>query len=181
MKTLKLILLTIVLAAACFAADFSNTDNLDFPAASSTSNGRVNFSLNLSISGFSQNYFRFLDFNNGSQSCSAYLGKGYCTDYVYQRIGKRQRGDANQWSGNVSVTEGRAGDVGVQLIGKFGHVFVIEGPSYKPYTSILNGYVISEMNFGPKWVNQACGVTNLFGVKTTRIIPLNQVARIWRP
>lgn len=161
-----------ILASISFATDFSKTSKENFSILPSIET--ETFGLNFYPDNF--------NFNNELQNCTAYLNKGgYCTDWVFQRIGKRQSGNANQWSGNLKIDEGDKGDVGVQLIGKFGHVFVIEGRSYKPYTSVLNGYVISEFNFGAKWINQSCGVTNLFGVRTQRIIPLNQVARIWRP
>lgn len=175
MKFLQIILIVMIMATISFAEHVSETENFNPNSVPNVST--LKFDINGSIS----NRFTLLEFNKESQNCSKYLGRGYCTDWVYKRLGVRQRGNANQWQGNIPINKGRAGDVGVQLIGSFGHVFVIEGPSYKPYTAILNGYVISEMNFGSKMVNAGCGVTNLFGIQTKRIIPLNQVARIWRP
>ena len=113
--------------------------------------------------------------------CSRYFGRGYCTDYVALRIGKRQRGDAGSWQANRSSNQGQPGDVFIQHIGNFGHVGVIERVLYRPYTAIPAAYEVSEMNYGPIWVDSRCAVTNNFGRVTRRIVPVSAVAGIWHP
>ncbi len=113
--------------------------------------------------------------------CSRYFGRGYCTDWVAQRTGRRQRGDAGSWQANRGVDQGEPGDVIIQRIGSYGHVAVIERVQYRPYTAIPAAYDVSEMNFGPRMVNAPCAVTNYFGRVTYRTVKVSAVAGVWRP
>ena len=81
------------------------------------------------------------------------------------------------WQGNIVRNEGKVGDV---VIFDY-HVAVIERVVYHHGTAQVWGYDISEWNFGPRWVNTVCRVTDKFGVRTDRRIPVSSVARIWRP
>ena len=36
--------------------------------------------------------------------CSQYLGKGYCTDYIFAQTGQRQPGDAQDWKGDHDLS-----------------------------------------------------------------------------
>ena len=50
--------------------------------------------------------------SGGDRDCSQRLEKkGLSTDYVKPRTGKRQRGMAESWRGNVETKDAQAGDV----------------------------------------------------------------------
>lgn len=116
--------------------------------------------------------------------CSKYLGRGYCTDYIQQRLGRKPSGDAGTWPGNTSVASIRQGDVAIFNVGSYGHVAYVEqviaDKSGKP-THIR----VSEMNWAPVLPgaeNQKCAITSNFGKVTTRpAVPIAAVARVWRP
>jgi len=132
----------------------------------------------------SVNYFgaTFASVVANTAPCLSYYGRGYCTDYIQRRTGRRQSGDAGRWQGNFPVTQGRGGDVAIFTYpAPFGHVAYIVRPVYAHNTANLIAYDIEEWNYGPQWVNRTCGVTNKFGVVTSRRIAVSAVSRIWRP
>lgn len=113
--------------------------------------------------------------------CSSYLNRhGYCTDYVYQRTGKRQSGDAGTWRGNLPNDKAQRGDVLIFRNGGAGHVAVVDRVVYQANTAIVWGYDISEMNYG-SWTYPACSVTTNFGKVTQRRVTLSSVSAVWHP
>lgn len=110
--------------------------------------------------------------------CTKYYGKGYCTDYVEQRVGKRQRGDAGKWSCNVAMVDVRVGDVAVFKGNN--HVAVVEQVDWT-----TRRVRVSEWNFGrvdrsdPEKVS--CTITDKFGVRTERTIKIASASCYWRP
>ncbi len=112
-------------------------------------------------------------------SCAQYCGSGYCTDYIFYRLGVKQQGNAKDWSGNISADQVRSGDVAIFDFGEWGHVAVIESVNGDEIT-------ISEWNWGVKSTNpieQSCGVTVEFGQLHSpfRTISKSTATRFWRP
>ena len=123
-----------------------------------------------------------------AQSCEEFFKrKGYCTDYVEQRTGKRQRGNAGTWKGNIPKDQMRAGDVAIfssRRVPPVGHVAVIERVIYKANTAIPIQVEISEYNWGrmrPEPKERACSVTFKFGEKNVRTISVSAFDHVWRP
>ena len=120
--------------------------------------------------------------SSATDSCSQYYGHGYCTDFIERKTGKRQRGNAGQWSGNIPINQGQGGDVAIfSSPYPYGHVAYIVRPVYQHNTANLIAYDIEEWNWGSQWVNRACAVTSKFGITTSRRVPVSSVSRIWRP
>lgn len=113
-----------------------------------------------------------------SDNCWQYCGPsgshGYCTDYIYSRLGARQSGNASQWYGNVNASDVQANDVAIFGSTGYGHVAVVDSVSGDNIT-------ISEWNYGSTLINSICGVTDKYKVKTTRTISKSSVSRFWRP
>ena len=50
--------------------------------------------------------------DNFIKECRQWIDKkGYSTDYIEEKLGKRQAGMASSWRGNVAVADVQAGDV----------------------------------------------------------------------
>lgn len=127
--------------------------------------------------------FNKVDYKFGAaNSCSQYFGRGYCTDLIERKTGRRQRGNAGQWQGNIPTNQGQAGDVAIfNSPYPYGHVAYIVRPVYQHNTANLIAYDIEEWNWGSQWINRACAVTTKFGITTSRRVPVSSVSRIWRP
>ncbi len=109
--------------------------------------------------------------------CGPNGSHGYCVDYIVQRRGFRQMGDAREWVGNISRDDVRMGDVAIFDFGSYGHVAIVER---KMNTTIT----ISQKNNGPcktQRCDRACGVTDYYNQITIDTIPINSVSRFWRP
>lgn len=113
--------------------------------------------------------------------CRKYLGKGYCTDYIYSRTRKRQAGDASVWKSNINTNQVRAGDAAI-FSGR-NHVAYVERVIYARNTATPVQVEISEWNWGPTWVDKPCVVTNMFAktLPRNRIVSVNEVSGFWRP
>jgi surface antigen len=116
--------------------------------------------------------------------CSQWYGKGYCTDYVAKRTGKRQGGDAKNWSGNVKDKSTiRSGDVVIFDFGHWGHVAVVDQVHYRQVgkAQVADSVRISEWNWADPL--DACARGPNFGKLTTpqRTVSLQSVSRVWRP
>ena len=113
-----------------------------------------------------------------SADCRAWFGKGYCTDYVKQKTGRSQRGDAKAWKGNTKRHEVKAGDVAIFDFGKWGHVAYIEKVA-KDKREKPTSLTVSEMNWGSPLDD--CAKSPMFGKVGRRTVSLDKVDRIWRP
>ena len=107
--------------------------------------------------------------------CDAYYGKGYCTDYIGQRIGKRPRGDPRTWPLNRDVSQIRDG-VAVVFAGltSSGHVAYVESVIRDNKGNPV-ALKVSEMNYakGTKaGTPPSCLVTPNFGNITQRTFSL---------
>lgn len=114
--------------------------------------------------------------------CSQYIGRGYCTDYIRNITGSSQSGDARNWTSNISLSEVLPGDVAIFAnVGNFGHVAFVDAVNRdgdgRPISVNL-----SEWNYGSTFQDESCGVTNKFGITTTRTsISVSSISRFWRP
>jgi hypothetical protein len=117
------------------------------------------------------------------QDCRAYIDrKGYSSDYIEQKVGKRQRGLPSRWRGNVPVAQVQAGDVVLIALRQPGaqHAAYVEEVR-KDADGSVQSLRLSEWNWG-RMVDQRCFVTENFGrLAPERWIPLSAVAGVWRP
>lgn len=109
--------------------------------------------------------------------CAPYYGKGYCTDYITQRMGNnRPKGDPRTWPVNRDVLKIREGTAVVFAgLTSAGHVAYVEQVN-KNANGIPVTLEISEMNYarGAKAGTPAsCLVTPKFGVVGRRIINIS--------
>jgi len=117
--------------------------------------------------------------------CARYYGKGYCTDYIQQRVGRKPRGNAGTWSSNIDPKTVRPGDVAIfSSPAPWGHVAIVERVIYERNTDRPYQIDISEWNWGSassKPEERACAVTQKFGKPTYRTVRVTTVKGYWRP
>jgi hypothetical protein len=120
----------------------------------------------------------------GEPDCSQWVDKkGYSTDYIKLRTGKRQRGMAEGWRGNIAPKDVQAGDAVITHIpdkGRRMRVSYVE--EVRPGADgSASAVVVTEWNEG-KYIDEACFVTDHFGRDSgKRSIPIDTVVRAWRP
>ncbi len=117
------------------------------------------------------------------RDCQEWIDKkGYSTDYIEHKIGKRQRGLASSWRGNVPVREVQAGDVVLIALGTPGAQHAAFAEEVRRNTDgTVSAIRLSEWNWG-RTTNGRCLVTENFGrLAPERWIALNSVAQVWRP
>jgi hypothetical protein len=121
----------------------------------------------------------------GAKDCSEWVAKkGYSVDYIQLKTGKRQRGLADSWRGNVEPKDVQPGDVVMTPIrdkGKRLHTSYVEdvrrGDNGSPVA-----VVVSDWNRLGKYVDEACLVTDHYGREAPpRTIGIESVVRVWRP
>ena len=105
--------------------------------------------------------------------CAPYYGKGYCTDWISQRMSNRPRGDPNTWPVNGNLSTIRDG-VAVVFGGlsSSGHVAYVERVNRDASGKPLS-LDISEMNYGrglKPSTPPSCLVTSAFGAVGRRTI-----------
>jgi hypothetical protein len=120
----------------------------------------------------------------GEHDCSQWLArKGYSVDYIEQRTGKRPRGMADTWRGNVDRQEVEPGDVVLTPIrdkGRRLHASYVEEVRRNTDGSVT-AVMVTEWNLG-KYVDEACLATDHFGRDSgKRPVPIELVVRVWRP
>ncbi len=118
----------------------------------------------------------------GQDPCASYYGKGYCVDYIKQRLGTRPFGDPAKWRANVQTKDVRVGDAALfSSPTPWGHVAIVERVVYRHNTAIPISIDISEWNYGPSWTNKRCAVTNKFGTVNRRNVSITSAERILAP
>jgi hypothetical protein len=108
--------------------------------------------------------------------------KGYSTDYIEQKAGKRQPGLASAWRGNVAVQEVQPGDVVLVALRRPGaqHAAFVEEVR-KGADGAARAVRVSEWNWG-RTTDERCLITETFGrLAPPRWIDLAGVAQVWRP
>ena len=118
------------------------------------------------------------------RDCADWIEKhGYSTDYIKLKTGKRQRGAAAEWRGNVEVKEVQPGDVVLSYMkdkDKAMRVAYVDEVRRNPDGS-PGAVLVSEWNDGP-YINEACNATDHFGrASAPRPITIDAVVRVWRP
>ena len=118
------------------------------------------------------------------RECQQWIDKkGYSTDYIEQKLGKRQPGMASAWRGNVPVEEVRPGDValvGIRTRPDSQHVALVE-EVHRGRDGLVTAVRVSEWNWG-RYVDQGCLVTETFGrLAPERKIHLDAIRQVWRP
>jgi len=121
---------------------------------------------------------------NFQRDCAQWADKhGYSTDYIKQKIGKRQPGQAENWRGNVEPKDVQPGDVVVTHVRhksrgmRASYVEEVRRNSDGSAASVL----VSEWNVGP-FVDERCNVTDHFGMLSPqRPIAIDTVVKVWRP
>jgi hypothetical protein len=117
------------------------------------------------------------------RDCQSWIEKkGYSTDYVEQKTGRRQRGLAGSWRGNVPLQDVQPGDVVlIPLIAPgAAHAAIVEEVRKKADGSV-SAIRVSESNWG-RMTSPRCLVTENFGrVVADRWIDAGAVAHVWRP
>jgi hypothetical protein len=109
--------------------------------------------------------------------------KGYSADDIEAKTGRRQPGFPAQWKNNVAPADVQVGDV----------VFAYfrEGATTQRVAmvdEVINGgdgkaaaVVITEWNYGQRYTNQKCFVTDKFGLPSSSRIPVPSILRVRRP
>lgn len=116
------------------------------------------------------------------QNCNKYFGKGYCTDYVKLRLGRRPTGDAGTWRPNINPRDARPGDAVIfSSPAPYGHVAVVERVIYERNTATPYQIEISEWNWSGNYIDRPCAVTSMFGKATRRTVRVNSIKGYWRP
>ncbi len=117
------------------------------------------------------------------RDCQKWIGqKGYSTDYIEQKTGKRQPGLAGSWRGNIPAQDVQRGDVVLLPLRVPGamHAALVEDIR-KSADGAVSAILISEWNWG-RMTDQRCLVTENFGrLSPPRWIGLEAVAQVWRP
>ncbi len=129
--------------------------------------------------------FVFTGVSYAQNSCAKYFGKGYCVDYIKQKVGKKPSGNAGTWEGNVNVKDIKVGDVAIfSSPTPYGHVAVVESVIYERNTDKPYQIEITEWNWGLPSSNKeekACAVTQKFNTLPRRTVRVNTVKAFWRP
>lgn len=103
-------------------------------------------------------------------ACSQYLGQGYCTDYIKQRMHIPWHGNAITWLDQAIIYHWRTGPA--PLVGSIA-VFNISAAGHVAWVDWVSPdgrlFVVSQWNYGPPkpGTPHDCFVTTNFGVPTT--------------
>jgi len=121
----------------------------------------------------------------GAKDCSEWVAKkGYSVDYIQMKTGKRQRGMADKWRGNVEPKDVAPGDVVIAPIrdkGRRLHASYVEDVRRNSDGAVV-GVVVTDWNRLGKYVDEGCLVTDHFGRDSApRAIGIESVVRVWRP
>ncbi len=121
---------------------------------------------------------------NFQRDCAPWIEKrGYSTDYIEQKVGKRQPGTADGWRGNVAAKDVQPGDVVLTLIrekGRSMRASYVEDVRRNADGS-PGAVFVSEWNMG-RYIDERCFVTDHFGMLSPpRPITIDAVVRVWRP
>lgn len=107
--------------------------------------------------------------------------KGYSTDYIEQKTGKRQPGLAGSWRGNVELDRVERGDVVLVRLRAPGAMHAALVEEVRRSAGTVTSVRVSEWNWG-KMTDQRCLVTETFGrLAPPRWIDADAIAHVWRP
>lgn len=117
-----------------------------------------------------------------AEKCKSWIDKkGYSTDYIETKIGKRQPGLAPQWKGNVEPADVQVGDVVFGYVSgstTAQRVALVDEVELKDGKAIA--VIYSEWNQGKRYTDSDCFVTDKFGLPTSGRLPVPAILRVWR-
>jgi|SRR5664279_894455 len=117
------------------------------------------------------------------RDCAQWIEKhGYSSDYIKLKVGKRQRGVPETWTGNVEPKDVQVGDVVISYIrekGRNSRAAYVEDVR-RNFSGEAAAVFVSEWNMGP-YIDERCFVTTRFGVISQNVIGIDAVVRVWRP
>ena len=118
-----------------------------------------------------------------AEKCKGWIEKkGYSTDYIESKTGKRQPGLAPQWTGNVEPEAVQVGDVVFGYVsgdGKAQRVALVDEVEQKDGKPVA--VIYSEWNQGSRYTDRDCFITDKFGLPTSGRLPVPAILRVWRP
>ena len=119
---------------------------------------------------------------NFIRDCQKWIDqKGYSTDYIELKTGKRQPGLAGSWRGNIPAQNVQPGDVILLRLRVPGamHAALVEEVRMTAGGAV-SGVRVSEWNWG-QMTDQRCLVTENFGrLSPERWIESEAIAQVWR-
>jgi hypothetical protein len=118
-----------------------------------------------------------------AEKCKSWIDKkGYSSDYIESKAGKRQPGLAPQWKGNVDPADVQVGDVLFTYVPNSTtaqRVALVDEVETKDGKAIA--VIYSEWNQGTRFTDRDCLVTDKFGLPTSGRLPVAAILRVWRP
>ena len=118
-----------------------------------------------------------------AEKCKSWIDKkGYSSDYIESKAGKRQPGLAPQWKGNVDPGDVQVGDVLFTYVPNSTtaqRVALVDEVETKDGKAIA--VIYSEWNQGTRFTDRDCLVTDKFGLPTSGRLPVAAILRVWRP
>ena len=116
-----------------------------------------------------------------AEKCKSWIDKkGYSTDYIETKIGKRQPGLAPQWKGNVEPADVQVGDVVFGYVSgstTAQRVALVDEVELKDGKAIA--VIYSEWNQGKRYTDSDCFVTDKFGLPTSGRSYRNVSHQVW--
>jgi hypothetical protein len=118
-----------------------------------------------------------------AEKCKSWIDKkGYSTDYIEAKTGKRQPRLAPQWKGNVEPTDVQIGDV---VFGYVENSTTAQRVALVDEVELSDGkpiaVIYSEWNQGKRYLDRDCFVTDKFGLPSSGRLPVPAILRVWRP
>ena len=117
------------------------------------------------------------------KACQSWIDKrGYSTDYIEQKTGRRQSGLASEWRGNIQLEDLQPGDVVLIRLPAPGAMHAaLADEVRRNEDGTVSGIRLSEWNWG-KMTDKQCLITENFGkLSPARWITRDVVAHVWRP
>ena len=119
-----------------------------------------------------------------AEKCKSWIDKkGYSTDYIETKTGKRQPGLAPQWKGNVEPADVQVGDVlftSVPNSATAQRVAMVD-EVIREADGKASAVIYSEWNQGKRFTDRDCLITDSFGLPTSGRLPVPAILRVWRP
>ena len=119
-----------------------------------------------------------------AEKCKSWIDKkGYSTDYIESKTGKRQPGLAPQWKGNVEPADVQVGDVLFTYVpnSTTAQRVAMVDEVIREADGKASAAIYSEWNQGKRILDRDCFVTDSFGSPTSGRLPVPAILRVWRP
>lgn len=119
-----------------------------------------------------------------AEKCKSWIDKkGYSTDYIETKTGKRQPGFAPQWKGNVEPADVQVGDVLFTYVpnSTTAQRVAMVDEVIREADGKASAVIYSEWNQGKRFTDRDCLITDSFGLPTSGRLPVPAILRVWRP